>query len=314
MTIKINTGFGVEGEFQLITQGPTRGRIEHPPFKNLILDSGLDRILGASVTGPSHCRVGTSNAAVSASQTALVGHLAETGTVQSTGTTTLTVGPPAYVECTRTWRFVTGTATGNLAEVGVGFSTVAGGLPLFSRALIATVEGSPTTITVLSDEQLDVVYKVRFYPSTTDATGNVTLDGTVTAYTLRFANWGSGVGNFFWAVPLTSGGTLYVTNGAVSLETIGSSSLTFGSEASNSGSDGSTAVWQSYTNGSFTRTCKLTWPLAAGNFTGGIRKVTFPVPNGVTSGGSQILFVPNANKTAAKVLTLDVAMSLTRRP
>lgn len=309
MTIKAQVSFGMEGEFQLITQGPTRGRIEHPPFKNLIVNNGLDRISARLNGGPQWCRVGTSNAAVDPTQNALVGQLAETSTIQATATDVYVAGPPAYVECSRTYRFATGVAAGNIAEVGAAFSSVASGNGLFSRALVL-----PLAITVLSDEQLDVVYKVRIYPNTADVTGTVTLEGTPTDYTMRFACWGSGLSQSFWNNPFLGASTVYNNGGSVGLDTLGATSMSFGSPTSNSASDLSTITALAYTNGTYARTYRLTYGLNVCNFAGGIRKIMFPLPASTAGAGAQIIFTPNINKTASKTLTLDISVGFTRRP
>lgn len=54
-----------------------------------------------------------------------------------------------------------GVAAGNLSEVGMGW----GNSNLWNRALIKDINGNPTTITILSDEYLDVVSEIRIYPT-----------------------------------------------------------------------------------------------------------------------------------------------------
>jgi hypothetical protein len=125
-------------------------------FNNLVLDSGLARMSAGRWID--RCAVGTSNIPPIASQTALQSKIAETTTVQSE-TSGVISSTPVYYYVTRTWRFAVGAATGNISEVGLGWSTNA----LWNRALIKDINGNPTTITVLADEYLDVISEVRFY-------------------------------------------------------------------------------------------------------------------------------------------------------
>lgn len=307
--IKASAGLGITGEYRFITHGGARGTIDHGTSKNMILDSGIDALLGLGRSGPDRCWVGTSNAAVASTQTDLQGTKVLMSAVQSTLSSLYVAGPPPYVECTRTYRFNTGVATGTWAEVGTGWNDGTG-QARFSRALIL-----PSTVTVLADEQLDVVFTVRFYPSTTDVTGTVTLEGTPTDYTARFACWNSGsTGNFFWiTAPMVLTGSIYASSNTANLDLIGATGITLGSSGTNNGSDGSTMAFQgSYTAGSFTRTVRVTWPLNAANV-GGVRKIAAAVPN-VGNFGLQAVFTPVINKTNTKVLTLDFAISITRRP
>ena len=150
--------------------------------KNLILDVGLNALGTTSVV--SACKVGTGVTPVAISQTDLATPLATTSTQQysSTGRNSTT---PYYTWGRRTFRFNQGAAAGNLTEVGV---TYGGGSSLFSRALIVDSEGNPTTLTILSDEWLDVTYELRIYQDLVDKTFNITLLGVDHVVTVRPAN------------------------------------------------------------------------------------------------------------------------------
>ena len=130
-------------------------------FPNLILNGGLDR-MGANPDYLSWCQVGSGSTAPVAAQTALVNRIAGTSTQQN-NVSGAQASAPYYGWYRRTYRFAQGVAAGNLSEVGVGWATSGS---LFSRALILDGGGSPTTITVLSDEVLDVTYELRRYPGT----------------------------------------------------------------------------------------------------------------------------------------------------
>lgn len=305
--IQASMNFGVTGEYRFITHGGARGTIDHGVSKNMILNSGIDALLANSRSGPERCWVGTSNAAVAATQTDLQGTKVLSDTVQSTLSSVYVAGPPPYIECTRTYRFTTGVATGTWAEVGTGWNDGTG-QARFSRALIL-----PTTVTVLSDEQLDVVFTVRFYPSTTDVTGTVTLEGTPTDYVLRFGAVNAAlIGNFFWtAGPFSLTAQTTYWSEVQTLDAIGATTPNLGSLGGNTGT---AAAWNgAYVAGTFTRTLRITLGLNQGNISGGMGKLTVQVPT-YLGYGFQSNFTPKVNKTATKVLTLDYSLSLTRRP
>lgn len=304
--IKANVDLGITGEYRFIVSGGARGTVDLGSTKNMILDSGIDALFSATRTGPDRCWVGTSNAAVVATQTDLQGTKVMTDTVQSTLNSVFVAGPPPYVECVRTYRFTTGVATGTWAEVGTGWNDGTG-QARFSRALIL-----PSTVTVLADEQLDVVFTVRFYPSTTDVTGTVTLEGTPTDYTLRFAVWNATPINFLWTFPpfnLPLATTYF--GSSQTLDAISATGIGLGSPAGNTSS--AVSLVGGYTPGSFTRTFRVTLGLNVGNLAGGIGKLGAEAPMG-SQYGFQMTFTPKVNKTATKVLTLDFSISLNRRP
>jgi len=181
----LNAHEGYEGwykmeAFRVDAEGveiPGTRRIAADWFPNLITDAGLDlfgTLSGASSTVFAFCRVGSGNTAPAFSNTALVSQVAFSSTEQAITSGVNRTGT-FYGWRRRTLRFAAGVATGTLAEVGVS-ATQTGSL--FSRALILDGGGAPTTITVLSDEVLDVTYELRCYPTLSDATGTVNISGT----------------------------------------------------------------------------------------------------------------------------------------
>ena len=149
-------------------------------FPNLILDVGL-REMGLSVTYLSHCSIGTSSVTPNASQTKLIGLLRTTGTdafVEQTGANSDDPINP-YVWRRVTKRFAPSGSNANISEVS--FGSAANGSTAFNRALIKDSGGNPSTITLLGDEYLDVVYELRIYPPMQDITGTFTPTGIDTA-------------------------------------------------------------------------------------------------------------------------------------
>lgn len=266
-------------------------------FPNLILDGGLDR-MGANANYLSWCQVGSGSTAPVAAQTALVNRIAGTNTVQASSTGAQ-ASAPYYGWARRTYRFAQGVAAGNLSEVGVGWATSGS---LFSRALILDGGGSPTTITVLSDEVLDVTYELRRYPGTVDLTGTVVLDGVT-------HNWVSR------AAGVTTAG-VWTGTGAMVLDAAQSFSGNIGAVTAlnPSGTSGSlTATALAYSAGSYTRAATVSAGLGDSNLSGGIRSIIV-WSNVVGTSRYQIQFDPAIPKDNTKVLSLTIQHSWARRP
>ena len=171
MNVQINNSLGAR--FKLVARKASTEEItrETEWFKNIVLDTGLNRM--SVGTWIDRVRVGSGNSTPVASQTQLDNTIASTTTVLggSESISKQTTTSPYYVAAKRTYRFAEGVAAGNISEVGCGWGV---GLALWNRALVKDLNGNPTTITVLSDEFLDVIVEVRYYP-TQSFSGNFNL-------------------------------------------------------------------------------------------------------------------------------------------
>lgn len=166
---------GVAGLYKLQVRRHGLLIYETPWFDNLITNAGLEA-LGEAKTPGRYAMVGTDNTAPLVGNTTLGAQLASfdstTGGAPSGGV--VTTGT-RYGWQRQTYPFPQGAVVGNVAEVGVGWSTTA----VFSRALV-----SPA-ISVLAIDQLTVVYELRMYVPTVDATGTKTIDSVSYNYTIR---------------------------------------------------------------------------------------------------------------------------------
>lgn len=167
--MQVNMHSQIGARFKLIAHKgdgvPTK---ETEWFNNIVLDAGLARM--SVGTWISRCCVGTGNTTPVVTQTALASFLASTISINSTSTELQTTTTPYYRGVTLTWRFSEGVAAGNISEVGMGWNNTT----LWNRALVLDANGNPATITVLSDEYLDVVAEIREYP-TLSTTGSFSL-------------------------------------------------------------------------------------------------------------------------------------------
>lgn len=274
-------------------------------FPNLILNQGMDRV-GNNLSSTTSCQVGTSSTTPVDSQTALSGYLAGTSNL-ILATPGFSPTPPYYGFRNLVFRFNTGAAAGNLAEVGVGWST--SGNTLFSRALILDGGGAPTTITVLSDEILEVTYQLRVYPPESDLTGNVTITGLGT---IGFTSRGSLVTSPNWGPQANgpTGGSIFsgsfVYNGSIGAVT--------GSPAGANANATSVAL-SSYSNGSYFRDSTITCGLSDGNVGGGVRSIQWflGASGGTVSGCMQCQFDTVIPKDSTKVFNLTLRHSWARR-
>lgn len=281
-------------------------RIRVAEFDNLILNAGLDRI-GANGDWLAAVQVGSGTTAPAVTDTGLQLFIAGTTTLQA-DTVSAQPSPPYYTTRSVTRRFAAGAAAGNISEVGIGWAAT--GSTLFSRALVVDGGGVPTTITVLSDEVLDVTYQLRNYPPAADVTGSTTITGvgtvgtTIRAATVTDASaWGvpnvGAIGGF------TTGATLQTAySGAIGPIT-GLPSGTTG---------GGSAVNASYSAGSFQRSATITWPLNSANF-GGINSVDLRLEGSTANrvGRIQIGFGTTIAKNATNTFTLNASHVWARR-
>lgn len=241
-------------------------------FDNLITNGGLDCLGGAGYPARA-CIVGTGNTPEAVTDNTMETPIAVTSTWSSNAAFTYDGSPNYAVHMKETLRFGTGVAAGNLTEVGMtrgissSFTTTT---PLFSRSLIKDGSGNPITVTVLSDEVLDVTYELIIYPPA-DVTGtlSMTIEGVATDFTylirpasVSSPNWQiSPSSNVAFKASKDSFG--YNTSGGVS--TIGAAALTgYPSGGSNSAWGGVTPA--SYTNGNYYVDGTYSLTLTTGNF------------------------------------------------
>lgn len=273
-------------------------------FDNLITEIGLNRI-GTGGVGD-NCRVGSGSTPATVDDTTLASWVANTtqifSHVQGNATTA-----PYYGWCRRTYRFPAGAAAGNLSEVGIGWGA-GGGNPVFSRALIRDTDGNPTTITVLSDEVLDVVYELRNYAPTDDVSFNVTIAGVVYAFVMRpssvTANWATtGILDYGTATPVQAYDA-YVMEGPIGTVTQNPAGATYSANSS--------VAPQTYVNNSKERAFVSTWALDAGNVPGGIGAFWL-TRTYETFGSFQMSITPKMVKDNTKVLSITFKISWARK-
>jgi len=129
-----------------------------PWMTNLITNVGKDKYFAGAYYADLYGAVGTGNSTPDASNTALDNplHMKYADEVNAVPSTFTESG--GTVKSIFRYRFNPGEATGNISELGI-YIGYGSGNRLFSRALVRDSQGNPATITVLSDEYLDVYWE-----------------------------------------------------------------------------------------------------------------------------------------------------------
>lgn len=301
----LHSDYKLAGRFKLQRIKADTGEVvETREFKNLITDIGLNRV--GSASAHQFVYVSTNATPPSVADTSLAGFVASTSTTQSTVTNS-TSSSPYWYEYTITRRFGAGVAAGNLAKVGIGWTanSIDG---LWSSALILDGGGSPTALTVLSDEFLDVSYTLRYYPPLTDSTATVTISGITHTIVSRAAQITSRTVNLPAAINLGATPTFY--GGAATL-----GPLTGSITGSTGSAPGGSISPVAYVNNSLQAKGSLSAGLNVGNIAGGITGIFVPnISGSMITCPTQMTISPAIAKDNTKTLALTFAVSWSRYP
>lgn len=307
MNLEVSSEMGISGyfTFEAITvddSGVETGRrLLAGPFKNLITNIGMDKFADYNNSNDDnmlYCSVGTGTTTPAFTDTQLVSRVATTSTKATNDVSGANSSSPYIGYFTRVYQFGTGAAAGNLSEVGVGWGS--DGTNLGARALIVNSSGSPTTITVLSSERLNVTYTRQIkYTTEADTSGSVTISGTSYSTVLRPANLPNSLSNTVVGVstafivnnysPFIR--TYYCTGDIGPITGLPSGYVDGGTMRN--------ATPAAYTAGSFSQQFTVTLDTGDGNDPAGIKSMVYG-GNGIF----QMSFTPVIPKTNTKTLTL----------
>lgn len=301
---------GLKGRYKLIVrkQDGSVAR-ETDWFDNLITDAGLNRI-GSG--GFEYCHVGSGSNAPSVLDTGLQTFIGSTAAVHDRKFRVDATGEK-YGACIRTYRFAAGVATGNISEVGISWTNTTGNL--FSRALVLDGLGSPISITVLSDEVLDVVYELRLYPPMADKPVSFTMGGVTHTGTLRimsFFDYALGATNQAWCPTnlftgfISSGITFNVTNYRDAALVATTATTIIGTAVGSK-----VAQLKAYSNNSLKLGLTVSFSLTESNHANGITGIQLNTSS--CFGNYQIVFAPAIMKDATKTMTLNLEVSWARK-
>lgn len=315
-----NIKFRFRGFFRLYTTDEN-GNVTKDTgiFPNLIVNQGLDYIGACPAANVSYgindftaeCQVGTGNATPVYTDTHLQNAIAVEHDNSGNGCNnniSYNAGPPAYWQGQRSWQFPAGTATGNIAEIGVGPLTTAGGAltdPIFSRALVVDGSGQPTVIPVFATEALTVTYILQVYFTITDTPYTMSLSGTSYSGIWRMCNVGTvpslGLAIGQPIVNPSNACTVYNgTIGSITGSPTGTSSrIVFG-------------LATPYVIGNYYNSFSASFTINQGNLSGGITAIRWET--GGSAGWFQMSVSPNIPKTNVYNMTLNANVSWARYP
>lgn len=301
-----------QGFFRCVLNEGTDREVDTGWFENLVLDIGLDRL--AQTTAPvvfSWSSIGTGTNTPLVSNTSLQAFVADSSSI--TVDSQFNDGPTNYPsEFQAHYTYAQGAVVGNMAEVGIGWAS--GGGSLWSRSRILDGSGNPTTLTLISLDQLTIYYRLVCTNPTADVTGTVTISGTPYAYVGRMANAASfaadlfsllegGVGVEWGQVVGSSSPANNVVKSYDSSSVLGAIT---GEPSGTSETSGSSSV-ASYTNGTFLRDSTITLSPSQGNLSGGIGAMLLNYS--ATEFQFQFSFTPPIPKTNTETLTLTARLS-----
>lgn len=306
-SVKANLKPSVAGYYKIEAVNADTGekRVVADWFPNLITNIGLNGMGNKAVL--TTCSVGSSSTTPAVTDSDIGSLVARTSTITYNGSTT-SGSSPYYGSYITTWRFGIGVAAGNLSEVTTGWVETTT-YYAFSRSLILDGSGNPTTITILSNEFLDITYELRLYAPTDDVVMDITLAGDTYHCTVRPASvtttfWGPNLYNY-GGPKILYGGYVSVYSGTIGAVTGGPSGTSVAADSS-----GSYLSALTYESNSLTRKWYVIFGLDSANFSGGIQSLYFSIVN---FGQWQIGFSPAIPKDNTKTLRLDFGVTWARK-
>lgn len=178
---------GVSGRFKLRAMKGNIIMRETAWCPNIIVNGAFDYWLqNVTTTGIMGFVAGAGTSTPQPTDTSLQSFLGGGGSVEEGWVTKNTTVSPRSITLGVRIRGGEGAVVGNVAEIALcrGTSgTPNNSTPIFNRARVVDELGNPTTVTVLSDEILEVIYEITLY-AIDGATGTLTIniDGTPTNF------------------------------------------------------------------------------------------------------------------------------------
>jgi hypothetical protein len=263
----------------------------------------------------------TNNTPPEFTDTALGGTTVVSSNLGSSDTTgSYTAGPPSYTSTFLTLNYAEGVAEGTWAKIGIQINST----DFFSISLIKDEIGDTTTITIASDEALEIEYELRIYHPTDDDIeydldigGNLhdvfVRAGRITS--VRNTAFTSTGGWFPWQ--MARGGLVptWFFNISDTNSTRGyTGSIAAATAASPTGTvialSGATTSYGSYSTGQHYVDVTLNVPVGGGNHASGIGALRLVTPAVIF----QVGFEPNVMKEDVYIFTYTIRFAWSRYP
>lgn len=275
-------------------------------FDNLITNQGLDRIAAESNLFQ-FCHLSTNTAAPAVTDTAMGGTTVRTSNASPIFSNSCTVGGAPYYERVLIlgYRFAAGVATGTWASIGLGYNNADSGIT--TKTLIRDGGGSPTTITVLAGEILDVSYELRCRTAVSQGSGTTSgVSWTSQAIGLTGAFPSSAIQLVTWA---GISGVLYGTTGTIAHAAVTSGTPFTGTGVGTFSGGSVTGTPATYSNGNYYRDITFAWPTTATFSNNTVRGILLSYTANMLSAGWGILFPVGIGKTNLQTLTMSMRLS-----
>lgn len=255
-SLNINANVGVRGRYRLHVMKDGRTLRETPWFDNLLTNLGMNQ-MGNSSGWCRYGQVGSSSTTPVFTDTQLGSRIAGSDSGAFSFERFRIESGLRYAVHTKVFTFLNGAAAGNIAEVGVSNNLL--GTQLSSRALVLDSGGTPTTITVLADEDLVVVWEFWVKQPAVDfssaASGKtINIRAAMVDATSGDGAWNGAGGSPFFFLSASYSNRAYTGSiGALTSRPSGTSYLA------------TSVVNNSYVADSYTRTGRLTWDTTTAN-------------------------------------------------
>lgn len=308
--------FGLAGRYKLQAM-KSDGRIRpvSPWSKNLILDSGLNRI---PVAGDylDCCQLGESTVVPNSTQRSLQSFSAGTSNRILANSSAANV-EPWNGRSQITYQFPMG-AVGLVRELGIGWSPTQGN-NLFSRALVRNALGDAVGVQFLPDESAQVEYELSVYAPLNDLSGTIQIRDKNVAWISKPIQASTGA---LWAPYNASS---FMSSGQATqasfLESPGSHIRLFsgvlGNDTAQPGGSivNATSISQNpYVSGSFRRTAVATWDESVAESPFQMQSIAFQFRptsgvGGTNFGGYQVQLVPPQTKSSFEAFKFELGIS-----
>lgn len=279
------------GEFSIYKKTPFQPQIVTDAFFEALLTSVVS---GADLT--QYAEVGTGTSTPTAATETITTLGPRTG---SRGSYSFSVSGGTIQE-SFLWTFPLGSIVGDITEAALFPVSVAGKASVASR--IKDYFGNPIFVRVSALDSLQLAYRTTTVVNLADQTGTVVLNGVTHTYTLRPANWTTGIStqsNYFqfFGVPNLAAIAAYET------QTLGSVT----GVPAGTPSAGTVEAITAYVPNSKQRVLNFKFSQSQGNFPSKIGSIVL----GANS-GYQISFSPKIDKSSTNELNLSFPLNFGR--
>lgn len=292
----------VWGEFTLQRRSAGGILLEEKRFRNLITNTGLDQI-GLQNSYFSYCRLSTSTATPTVTDTAMGGTSVATATASPVfvDSNSISGSAPYTATALRGFRFAAGVATGTWSSIGI--QPDASDTNTICKTRIRDGGGTPTSITVLAGEILDVRYEFRTEIDTADVTGSISGVGfTMRPYGVTYSSTRA------LSVLTSPSVTIFAEyGGTIALPALTATSPFVNGDAFSNGTQ--TATYSAYISGTYTRSWSVVFPTTATHPSNTIRGIQVNNVGIFGLGWAFLLNAPGFSKTSLQTCTITGSIS-----